>query len=51
MRSRGVKKNQITEKASQIEFNFLVRFQFELLETERCPTQKNQPNRNRTEIY
>ena len=46
MRSRGVKKNQITKKAGQIESNFLVRFQFELLETERCPTQKKQPIRN-----
>ena len=46
MRRRGVKKNQITEKAGQTESNFLVRFQFEFLETERCPTQKNQPIRN-----
>ena len=55
MRSRGVKKNQITKKAGQIESNFLVWFRFEFLKTEifrfQCPTQKHRPNRNQTEIY
>ena len=54
MRSRGVKKfgkPKKPAKTSRIESNFSIRFQFEFLEIERCPTQKNQPDQNRTEIY